>query len=465
MVFDWKANGYKNVNKMKAILEVPALPWPTRCRAITIIAVTVAMVCPGCFRVATLFPASYDGAPPETGSPASQIDGGYNDGGYNDGSTSEGSTSEGGTSEGGTSEGGTPEGGTPEGGTPDGDCAVDTDGDGTNDCSDSCPNDANKTAPLECGCGVAETGDTDGDGVHDCEDGCPFDAAKTDPGNCGCLVAEDYCHLSTAAYSRIDGLTTRVCGIRASDHHVFCNQDDAEFRVPSGVPFSKVSVGERQFEATPGACGIREADGRLQCWGQGPAPPPALDDVAFDDVVMGSGDLRVALRRDNGFLEDWATKSAPTNIAFNSITATTYYACGVRRGDNKIQCWGNHIRWNDWDTQYSSISCNYWGCCGRRLSDSEIYCGSGTGPNVAPEGVEFLQVDARGQYACGIRASDEEVQCWNSAGDAALSNMPVRIRFLHISSVRGHACGIRKADGRVQCWGNGGLGGWPRPLP
>ncbi len=32
----------------------------------------------------------------------------------------------------------------------------DTDGDGTNDCSDQCPTDPNKTTPGDCGCGVAE---------------------------------------------------------------------------------------------------------------------------------------------------------------------------------------------------------------------------------------------------------------------------------------------------------------------
>ncbi|MBK7555261.1 MAG: hypothetical protein IPI55_11810 [Flavobacteriales bacterium] len=33
---------------------------------------------------------------------------------------------------------------------------VDTDTDGTADCDDGCPNDPNKVAPGNCGCGVAE---------------------------------------------------------------------------------------------------------------------------------------------------------------------------------------------------------------------------------------------------------------------------------------------------------------------
>ena len=49
---------------------------------------------------------------------------------------------------------------------------VDTDGDGTKDCGDLCPNDPNKIEPKACGCGEPET-DTDRDGIPDCIDNCP----------------------------------------------------------------------------------------------------------------------------------------------------------------------------------------------------------------------------------------------------------------------------------------------------
>ena len=67
--------------------------------------------------------------------------------------------------------------------------AVDTDSDGTDDCADDCPQDANKTTAGVCGCGVADT-DTDGDGSADCVDSCENDASKTQPGVCGCGVAD-----------------------------------------------------------------------------------------------------------------------------------------------------------------------------------------------------------------------------------------------------------------------------------
>ncbi|MFN0244328.1 MAG: M6 family metalloprotease domain-containing protein [Planctomycetota bacterium] len=73
-------------------------------------------------------------------------------------------------------------------GVPD-ECETDTDGDGTPDACDGCPNDPAKTAPGVCGCGVADT-DSDGDGTPNCNDGCPNDPAKTAPGVCGCGVAD-----------------------------------------------------------------------------------------------------------------------------------------------------------------------------------------------------------------------------------------------------------------------------------
>jgi hypothetical protein len=66
---------------------------------------------------------------------------------------------------------------------------VDTDGDGTLDCEDQCPNDINKTAPGICGCGIADT-DSDQDGTADCNDLCPSDPNKIVPGQCGCGVAD-----------------------------------------------------------------------------------------------------------------------------------------------------------------------------------------------------------------------------------------------------------------------------------
>ncbi len=83
---------------------------------------------------------------------------------------------------------------------------ADTDGDGFGDAgasqtacaqplgyvannTDLCPNDGNKQAPGQCGCGNVDI-DTDGDATADCIDGCPNDPNKSAPGACGCGVAD-----------------------------------------------------------------------------------------------------------------------------------------------------------------------------------------------------------------------------------------------------------------------------------
>ncbi len=64
---------------------------------------------------------------------------------------------------------------------------IDSDGDGTADCVDECPDDPNKIESGICGCGVVDDPtDTDQDGTPDCRDVCP-----TDPTNncCGTMVS------------------------------------------------------------------------------------------------------------------------------------------------------------------------------------------------------------------------------------------------------------------------------------
>ena len=77
---------------------------------------------------------------------------------------------------------------------------TDSDGDGTANCNDGCPNDPNKVAPGICGCGVADT-DSDGDGTANCNDGCPNDPNKISPGTCGCGTAD----VATTYYTDTDG--------------------------------------------------------------------------------------------------------------------------------------------------------------------------------------------------------------------------------------------------------------------
>jgi len=88
-------------------------------------------------------------------------------------------------------------------------CDTDSDGDGTLDCHDACPENRFKIVPGACGCDVqdldadfdgvpncldqcpgAPDTDSDADGTPNCSDGCPNDPGKISPGVCGCGIAD-----------------------------------------------------------------------------------------------------------------------------------------------------------------------------------------------------------------------------------------------------------------------------------
>lgn len=136
---------------------------------------------------------------------------------------------------------------------------ADTDGDGTTDCGDECPDDPLKTITGDCGCGASET-DSDSDTYADCVDGCPNDPEKVNPGSCGCGTAE----------TDTDGDTYADC--------------------VDGCP-------NDPFKMAPGTCGCGEADadddndGLLDCFDacpNGPEPGSGCDDgdpTTLNDIV------------------------------------------------------------------------------------------------------------------------------------------------------------------------------------
>ena len=139
-------------------------------------------------------------------------------------------------------------------GVPD-ECQADTDGDGTIDACDGCPNDPNKIAPGQCGCGVPDT-DTDGDGTPDCHDGCPNDPNKITPGQCGCGVPDTDtdgdgtadCH--DGCPNDPNKIAPGVCGCGVSD------QDTDH----DGTPDCHDGCPNDPNKIAPGACGCGVPD-------------------------------------------------------------------------------------------------------------------------------------------------------------------------------------------------------------
>lgn len=157
-----------------------------------------------------------------------------------------------------------------------GNADTDSDGDGTADCVDGCPADATKTAPGACGCGVPDT-DGDGDGVADCLDGCPADASKTAPGTCGCGVGDTDSD-GDGVLNCLDGcpndpnkLAPGTCG---------CGTAETD-RDGDGTPDCNDRCPDDPAKFAPGVCGCgaSEADEDENGF------PDCLDDDVDEDAV------------------------------------------------------------------------------------------------------------------------------------------------------------------------------------
>lgn len=101
--------------------------------------------------------------------------------------------------------------------------------------NDECPDDPDKTFPGLCGCGVPDV-DSDGDGTPDCTDGCLSDPDKAEPGICGCGAPE----LDSDSDGACD-LSDQCEGNVASgdaDHDGMCNDIDPTWVTMTAMPFS-----------------------------------------------------------------------------------------------------------------------------------------------------------------------------------------------------------------------------------
>ncbi len=202
-------------------------------------------------------------------------------------------------------------------GTPD----TNSDGDSAADCVDKCPTDAAKTAPGVCGCSAADV-DTDGDGTFDCVDQCPSDARYVIPGDCGCggqakpagTVCDDgLCVANTTC----DGAGT--CGNPQA-----CKPDsDCTLRYLRGVPYWFCDT-DRDWDAA-----------RLKCQAKG------MDLAIIDDAV------------ENAFIDSYTNVDSFIGASDRSVEGTWTWVATQRTfwsgGEAGAPVGGAYTNWEPGD--------------------------------------------------------------------------------------------------------------------
>lgn len=164
-------------------------------------------------------------------------------------------------------------------------------------------------------------------------------------------------------------------------------------------------------------CGVR-TDGSVTCWGQitqhyGPGAPAGV----FTSVASYFG--RTCAIKVDGSVQCWRFAPAPPTGAFKQVAPGEYHACGIRREDDSLACWGD---------------------------DQE-------GEADPPSG-EFRRVSSGHSFSCGLTTSGK-AQCWGWNFDGQ-TEAPDDT-FIDISVGQDHACAVRE-NGTLACWGKRGVG-------
>ncbi len=141
----------------------------------------------------------------------------------------------------------------------------DSDGDGTVDCLDGCPNDRKKTDPGECGCGVIDA-DKDKDGIANCNDVCHGSDDNVDMDGDGVPDGCDTCPLDASNDSDNDGI---------------CDSDDI-------CPGFDDTI-DTDRDGIPDGCDLCPLDANNDSDGDGICDS---DDICpgFDDTIDSDGD-------------------------------------------------------------------------------------------------------------------------------------------------------------------------------
>lgn len=242
---------------------------------------------------------------------------------------------------------------------------------------------------------------------------------------------------------------THVCALRTDGSPVCWGDDSYGQASPVGSDYRTIVSGERF------SCGLGNNDGRVHCWGQGPAVANVPENEYFYSISAYGANIcgRYGASRIACWGEDAAALQAP-DAGFLEVAVGAHHACGVRiAAANSLECWGDNShaqRQSPLGNVFYRIAA--FGDTTCTSDDTRMLCwGAQTLSKKSPSVRLAAGAIAAGDlHTCTIRGN-RGVGCW---GDNAAGQRAVPVHFAQDASANlDHTCTLR-ADGQLLCWGD-----------
>ena len=201
-----------------------------------------------------------------------------------------------------------------------------------------------------------------------------------------------------------------------------------------------------RYRSISGSCGIRAADGMVECGDGSPARGPASRFIPGTSCYVRTSDDHVVC--DPGF-EGWPFAPLGADVAALAILYNSH-TCIHSARDGLLRCYDSTTGAPSRSPGPAGIPLrDVWpesGPCGIGLTDGRIYCWNGA---------TFSRGSGEGPYKnfrrdCVVRERDDRAECY------AVYTPPLDAFHVAFGNSTYSACGLRISDGKVQCWGDEG---------
>lgn len=251
---------------------------------------------------------------------------------------------------------------------------------------------------------------------------------------------------------------THVCALRVDGTPVCWGDDSFGQSTPIDGVYTNIVSGDRF------SCGLRYADGRTICWGQGAAVTNVPPNEYFYEISAYGGNICGNAGTTRQYC--WGTDAAllqPPAGPLNNIVVGARHACGIRNNTGlSIECWGDNSQGQllapagmgyyklaasgDMTCTYDNDQMRCWG--------AQTLSRKSPGLRMAPAAIA-----AGRAHTCTVRGN-RGVGCWGDNA-AAQRNVPIH-QAQSMSANADHTCTVR-ADGQPLCWGDDTHGGSTPP--